>query len=87
MKYSLIIYRREPAVERTLDFSAKFVASFVEKGEEKKDDKNETEEELSADEEGEEMHPLVMKFFNFLLEVSGLAVTLGSSFLPGLNSR
>ncbi|XP_041476614.1 condensin complex subunit 3-like [Lytechinus variegatus] len=43
LKYSMIIFKREPAVERTLDFAAKFAASFgVEEGKE-----NQSEDEAT----------------------------------------
>lgn len=57
LKYAMIIYRREPAVELVINFVAKFVTSFYEK--EKTDDS----------EEGEEDDLLLNYVFNFLLEV------------------
>ncbi|XP_063963903.1 condensin complex subunit 3-like [Lytechinus pictus] len=43
LKYSMVIFKREPAVERTLDFAAKFAASFgVEEGKE-----NQSEDEAT----------------------------------------
>ncbi|KAG9479680.1 hypothetical protein GDO78_011616 [Eleutherodactylus coqui] len=55
LKYPLIVYRREPAVERVMDFVAKFVTSFH----------NSDSEE--ADEMDEENSP-VNYLFNFLLQ-------------------
>ncbi|KAM5194839.1 condensin complex subunit 3 [Mantella aurantiaca] len=54
LKYPLIVYRREPAVERVVDFVAKFVASFH----------NSNEEEDEMDEENSPVNYL----FNFLLQ-------------------
>ncbi|KFW07392.1 Condensin complex subunit 3, partial [Fulmarus glacialis] len=56
LKYAMIIYRREPAVEQVINFVAKFVTSFSQM---EKDDGNE---------EGEEDNLLLNYVFNFLLE-------------------
>ncbi|XP_040274976.1 condensin complex subunit 3 [Bufo bufo] len=53
LKYPLIVYRREPAVERVMDFVAKFVTSF-----------HSCEEEDEMDEENSPVNFL----FNFLLQ-------------------
>ncbi|NXY83464.1 CND3 protein, partial [Alcedo cyanopectus] len=55
LKYAMIIYRREPAVEQVIDFVAKFVTSFYQV-------KNEDEEEEEED------NLLLNCMFNFLLE-------------------
>ncbi|XP_053556264.1 condensin complex subunit 3 [Bombina bombina] len=57
LKYPMIVYRREPAVERVLDFVAKFVTSFH-KPESEDDDEDEADEENSP----------VNYLFNFLLQ-------------------
>ncbi|XP_044537116.1 condensin complex subunit 3 [Gracilinanus agilis] len=54
LKYAMIIYKREPAVERVIDFAAKFVTSFHQS--EKEDD---DEDEESS---------LLSYLFTFLLE-------------------
>ncbi|NXH15019.1 CND3 protein, partial [Bucco capensis] len=55
LKYGMIIYRREPAVEQVINFVAKFVTSFYQM------------EEQDRDEEGEDS--LLLNYvFNFLLE-------------------
>ncbi|XP_077333854.1 condensin complex subunit 3 [Lithobates pipiens] len=54
LKYPLIVYRREPAVERVMDFVAKFVTSFH----------NSNDEEDKMDEENSPVNYL----FNFLLQ-------------------
>lgn len=56
LKYVMIIYKREPAVEQLVDFVAKFVTSFYQ-----------TEKE-DGSEEGEEDNLLLNYVFNFLLE-------------------
>ncbi|KAM4709366.1 condensin complex subunit 3 isoform 2-T2 [Discoglossus pictus] len=56
LKYPLIVYRREPAVERVIDFVAKFVTSFHKP--ETEDDEDETDEENSP----------VNYLFTFLLQ-------------------
>ncbi|KAG8591538.1 hypothetical protein GDO81_000208 [Engystomops pustulosus] len=55
LKYPLIVYRREPAVERVMDFVAKFVTSFH---------NSDSEEEDEMDEENSPVNYL----FNFLLQ-------------------
>lgn len=55
LKYPLIVYRREPAVERVMDFVAKFVTSFH---------NSDGEEEDEMDEENSPVNYL----FNFLLQ-------------------
>ncbi|XP_039920394.1 condensin complex subunit 3 isoform X1 [Hirundo rustica] len=56
LKYAMIIYRREPAVEQVINFAAKFVTSFYQ-----------TEKEDSS-EEREEDNLLLNYVFKFLLE-------------------
>ncbi|NWU10276.1 CND3 protein, partial [Cephalopterus ornatus] len=56
LKYAMIIYSREPAVEQVINFAAKFVTSFYQT--EKEDDS----------EEGEEDNLLLNYVFKFLLE-------------------
>ncbi|XP_064631068.1 condensin complex subunit 3-like isoform X2 [Lineus longissimus] len=59
LKFSLIVFQREPTVERTIEFIVKFATSFL------RPKKTEAED---SDEE-EEIHPFIAKFFDFLLEV------------------
>ncbi|XP_048405130.1 condensin complex subunit 3 [Stegostoma tigrinum] len=40
LKYPMTIYKREPAVERIIEFVAKFVTSFEERGDEESDEEN-----------------------------------------------
>ncbi|NXW76855.1 CND3 protein, partial [Hirundo rustica] len=56
LKYAMIIYRREPAVEQVINFAAKFVTSFYQ-----------TEKE-DGSEEREEDNLLLNYVFKFLLE-------------------
>ncbi|NXX88673.1 CND3 protein, partial [Centropus bengalensis] len=56
LKYAMIIYKREPAVEQVVDFVAKFVTSFYQ-----------TEKE-DGSEEGEEDNLFLNYVLNFLLE-------------------
>ena len=64
----MIVFKREPAVERTIEFVAKFATSLcLDNKPEKTEDKNEEEEQ---EEEDEEMHPFLLKIFSFLLKVS-----------------
>ncbi|KFQ13345.1 Condensin complex subunit 3, partial [Leptosomus discolor] len=56
LKYAMVIYRREPAVEQVINFVAKFVTSFYQT---KKEDGSEEEQEDNL---------LLNCIFNFLLE-------------------
>ncbi|NWX18747.1 CND3 protein, partial [Aegotheles bennettii] len=56
LKYAMVIYRREPAVEQVINFVAKFVTSFYQGAEE------------DSREEGEDDNLLLNYVFNFLLE-------------------
>lgn len=57
LKYAMIIYKREPAVEQLINFVAKFVTSFYQL------------EEGESSEEREDDNLLLNYVFNFLLEV------------------
>lgn len=61
LKYAMIVYKREPAVENVIEFVAKFAASF------QTAPKTEEEEEEEDDEDDD--HPFLSFIFNFLLEV------------------
>ncbi|KAL2305311.1 hypothetical protein Nmel_007293 [Mimus melanotis] len=56
LKYAMIIYRREPAVEQVINFAARFVTSFYQM------------EKEDGSEEGEEDNSLLNYVFKFLLE-------------------
>lgn len=62
LKYAMIIYTREPAVENVIDFVTKFAASF-------EPPVNENAEEEEEEDENEFLNFL----FNFLLEVLSLS--------------
>lgn len=68
LKYAMIVYKREPAVENVIEFVARFATSFQSppKPEEEEEEQQEDEEE---DEEAEDDHPFLSFIFNFLLEV------------------
>jgi len=57
LKYAMIIYRREPAVEQVINFVAKFVTSFYQM------------EKEDVSEGGEDDNLFLNYVFNFLLEV------------------
>ncbi|NP_062311.1 condensin complex subunit 3 [Mus musculus] len=40
LKYAMVVYKREPAVERVMDFTAKFVTSFHQSDEEEEEEEN-----------------------------------------------
>ncbi|MED6247298.1 hypothetical protein ATANTOWER_022637 [Ataeniobius toweri] len=64
LKYAMIVYKREPAVENVIDFVAKFAASFQPAPNTEDEQQQEEEEE----EEDEDDHPFLSFIFNFLLE-------------------
>ncbi|XP_078809405.1 condensin complex subunit 3 isoform X1 [Oryzias latipes] len=67
LKYAMIVYKREPAVENVIEFVAKFATSFQSPPKpEGEDQQNEEEEEEEEDEEDD--HPFLSFIFNFLLE-------------------
>ncbi|XP_028657605.1 condensin complex subunit 3 isoform X1 [Erpetoichthys calabaricus] len=57
MKYAMIVYKREPAVESVIDFVAKFATSF-----------EETQEDENSIEEEEDENPFLNYLFDFLLK-------------------
>uniref|UniRef100_A0A665VRV1 Nuclear condensin complex subunit 3 C-terminal domain-containing protein n=1 Tax=Echeneis naucrates TaxID=173247 RepID=A0A665VRV1_ECHNA len=60
LKYAMIVYKREPAVENVIEFVARFATSFQ--------SPPKAEEEDQEEEEDEDDHPFLSFIFNFLLE-------------------
>ncbi|XP_063055418.1 condensin complex subunit 3 [Engraulis encrasicolus] len=58
LKYAMIVYKREPAVENVIDFVTKFAINFEATG----------SEEQEEEEEQPDDHPFLSFLFNFLLE-------------------
>ena len=75
LKYAMIVYKREPAVENVIEFAAKFASSFQSPSKSDKEGEKEKEEEEGAEEE-EDDHPFLTFIFNFLLEVHMLVVVI-----------
>ncbi|KAM4604222.1 condensin complex subunit 3 [Polymixia lowei] len=65
LKYAMIVYKREPAVENVIEFVAKFATSFQPPP---KTDEEEEEEQEEEEEDVEDDHPFLSFIFNFLLE-------------------
>lgn len=63
LKFSMVIFRREAAVERTLDFAAKFITSFA------ADIESDSDREGKTTTSGEEQN-FMLFMFDFLLLVS-----------------
>ncbi|CAN9510407.1 unnamed protein product [Ophioblennius macclurei] len=61
LKYAMIVYKREPAVESVIEFVVRFATSF--QSPPKAEDEEEEEEEEDDDD-----HPFLSFIFNFLLE-------------------
>lgn len=68
LKYAMIVYKREPAVENVIEFVAKFATSFQPLPN-SEDEQQEEEEEKEEEEDDEDDHPFLSFIFNFLLEV------------------
>ena len=66
LKYSMIVFKRESAVERTLNFVANFATSC-----QQEEDKENAEKDLEEEEgvEDQEMGRFLRKLFDFLLQV------------------
>uniref|UniRef100_A0A8C9YNI9 Non-SMC condensin I complex, subunit G n=1 Tax=Sander lucioperca TaxID=283035 RepID=A0A8C9YNI9_SANLU len=62
LKYAMIVYKREPAVENVIEFVVRFATSF------QSPPKTEEEEEEEEEEDAEDDHPFLSFIFNFLLE-------------------
>nr|XP_006813156.1 PREDICTED: condensin complex subunit 3-like [Saccoglossus kowalevskii] len=65
LKYAIIVMKREPAVERMLDFAAKFAVSFADESPES----SRNESTISQDEGNEDS--FLQFFFNFFLQSHG----------------
>eukprot|EP00794_Sanderia_malayensis_P004235 gene4235-4798_t len=63
VKYSLVVFEREPSVERTIDFIVAFVISVGKVAE-----RNQKHPDTFSDDEEELMSPFLVKFFNFLVD-------------------
>ncbi|XP_059149025.1 condensin complex subunit 3-like [Physella acuta] len=67
-----LVYGREPAVEKTIEFISKAVCNLATKTSKpvaSKKDENTATNNDSAEDDEEDMHPLLMKIFEFLLSV------------------
>jgi hypothetical protein len=74
VKHFLIVFKREPAVERAIDLIAKFSTSFHTAASDSKADKVEDKDAVECSLETsyqEDMHPFLLQLFRFLLKVSG----------------
>lgn len=71
LKYAMIVYRREPAVENVIEFAARFATCFqpAPKAEEEGAEQQQEDVEDDEEEDEEEEHPFLNFIFNFLLEV------------------
>ncbi|XP_025095867.1 condensin complex subunit 3-like isoform X2 [Pomacea canaliculata] len=63
LKFPMVVYNREPAVERTIDFVARFVTSLGIKHPD-----NEQKDDDTEDNNKVESNPLLQRLFDFLLE-------------------
>ena len=66
LKRFLIVFKREPAVERAIDFICKFSASLCTQN---KPEQEGEKEEKEAKEDDQDMHPFLLKLFQVLLQV------------------
>lgn len=65
LKYSMIVFKREVAVERTLEFVAKFATALASSSTEEKTEGKEGAEDV----EEEDMPELLLKLMDFFLQV------------------
>lgn len=75
VKHFLIVFKREPAVERAIDLIAKFSTSLQTPASLKKDDEVENKDTSECPLETsyqEDMHPFLLQLFRFLLKVSSI---------------
>ncbi|XP_059198484.1 condensin complex subunit 3 isoform X2 [Centropristis striata] len=67
LKYAMIVYKREPAVENVIEFVARFATSFQSPPKTDEEEQQQEEEE-EEEEDAEDDHPFLSFIFNFLLE-------------------
>ncbi len=70
VKRSFVVFKREPAVERTLEFVAKFATSLHHQSRPAGGNQEEASQNSAdnSDDENSEMHPFLQRFFTFLLK-------------------
>uniref|UniRef100_A0AAX7UYI5 Nuclear condensin complex subunit 3 C-terminal domain-containing protein n=1 Tax=Astatotilapia calliptera TaxID=8154 RepID=A0AAX7UYI5_ASTCA len=68
LKYAMIVYKREPAVENVIEFVARFASSFQSPPKTNEEGEQQQEEEEEEDDDAEDDHPFLSFIFNFLLE-------------------
>lgn len=66
----MVVFKREPAVERVIDFISKFSTSFCKKTEEKDEEDGDQEEKEEVDSVAD--NKLLQHMFDFLLDVRAL---------------
>jgi len=66
VKHFLIVFKREPAVERGMEFVAKFCTSLQNMSMQSADDQNSEAADTSVH---DDMHPFLLQLFKFLLKV------------------
>ena len=66
VKHFLIVFKREPAVERGMEFIAKFSTSLQTMSTQSADDQTTKEADTSVN---DDMHPFLLQLFKFLLKV------------------
>ena len=65
MKYCLVVFTREPVVERMVNFIVQFATSLSFASRERR----KLENEANNEEQQDEMDPFLLKLFKFLLKV------------------
>lgn len=66
----LVVFERWPAVEKTVDFVCKAVTELAFQAAKASSEKASNKEEGDASYDVEEMHPLLLQFFESLLKVT-----------------
>jgi len=73
VKFFLIVFKREPSVERGIDFIAKFSTSLQTTSKQSADDQDTEVADTSMQ---DDMHPFLLQLFNFLIKVEYCCIWL-----------
>jgi len=73
VKFFLIVFKREPSVERGIDFIAKFSTSLQTTSKQSTEDQDTEVADTSMQ---DDMHPFLVQLFNFLLKVKYRCILL-----------
>lgn len=78
MKHFLIVFKREPTIERGIEFIAKFSTSLQTMPAHSTDDQTTEEADTSIN---DDMHPFLLQLFKFLIKVKFSWLLLCQNFM------